>query len=69
MSSERGKGELNWRKLQELQGIVSPVGLNRLLADKDVLSRQEFSFSSEFRSNLKRFWSGIVFSIGKGEKA
>lgn len=31
--------------------------------------QDEFSFSSEFRSNLKRFWIGILFSIGKGEKA
>lgn len=45
------------------------MGLNRLLADKNVLSRQEFAFSSEFKSNLKKLWIGIVFSIGKGEKA
>lgn len=69
MSSERRKLVLNWRKFQELQGILFPMGLNHLLADKNVLSRQEFSFSPEFRSNLKGFWVGIVCSVGKGEKA
>lgn len=68
-NSERGKLALRCRKFQELQGILFPRGLNCLLADKNVLSRQEFSFSSEFRSSLKRFWIGTVFSIGKGEKA
>ena len=46
------------------------MGLNRLHADKNVLSRQEFSFSPEFSSNLQRDSRvELYLAVGKGEKA
>lgn len=60
-------------ELEEVSGAsrnsVSRRFLNRLHADKNVLSRQEFSFSPRFSSTYRDSGVELYLAVGKGEKA